>query len=106
MTSSATKISPILQFLLLIVPLVVSGFYAVYSLVGLILDGRDKYNWSLEATEVALWVGGLISGFSIIVLLYAKYRRLPKWHILNLSGWGHLILAVVLTLTVFVIVER
>jgi len=106
MTVVAKKISPITMFILLLVPLVMSGFYAVYSLVGLILDGRDKYNWSLEATDVAVWVGGTISAFSILVLLYTRIKRLPTRHILSLSGWGHLILAMVLTLVVFVIVER
>lgn len=102
---SSSKVSPVLQFALLMAPLVMSGFYAVYSLVGLILDGRDMYNWSLEATSVAVWVGGTISGFSILVLLYARFKGLNRGHLLNISGWSHLILAIFLTLAVFVIVR-
>jgi len=98
------KISPILQFVLLIVPMVMTGFYLVYSLVGLILDGRDKSNWALEATDVALFVGGSIALFSVLVLVYTRIKGLAHSHLLALSGWIHLLLAIALTITVFVIV--
>ncbi len=81
-----------------------TGFYLVYALVGLFLDGRDKANWALEALEVSVWVGGTISVFSLLVLLYAKIKKLPAMHLLSLSGWLHLVVAILLTLTVFVIV--
>lgn len=99
------KVSPVLQFVLLIVPVVLSGFYLVYSLVGLLLDGQDKFNWSLEAREVALMVGSGISLFSLLVLLYARFCRLPSRHLLNLSAWGHMLLAIVLTIAVFLIAD-
>lgn len=102
--SSARPISPILQFILLIVPTVMTGFFMVYSLTGLILEGRDKYNWSLEAVTVSVRVGVGISLFSLLVLALAWYRKLPRTHLLVLSGWTHLIIAIVLTIAVFLIV--
>ncbi len=101
---TARPISPVLQFVLLIVPTVMTGFFMVYSLTGLILDGRDKYNWSLEAVTVSVRVGLAIGLFSVLVLLLAWYRKLPRTHLLVLSGWAHLILAIVLTVAVFLIV--
>jgi len=100
------KISPVVQFVMLIVPLVVNGFYAVYALTGAILDGRDMVNWSLEAREVAVAVGLSVCLFSVLVLLYAKICGAGRSHILSISGWGHIALAVLLTLAVFILVGR
>ncbi len=80
-----------------------TGFYLVYSMVGLILDGRDKANWALEAINVSLPVGGSIALFSVLVLLYAKWKGLTGLHLLKVSGWIHLVLSVVLTVAVFFI---
>ena len=102
--SPVRPISPILQFILLIVPTVMTGFFMVYSLTGLILEGRDKYNWSLEAVTVSVRVGVGISVFSLLVLALAWYHKLPRTHLLVLSGWTHLIIAIVLTIVVFLIV--
>jgi len=82
---SDSKISPVLQFVLLIVPTVMTGFYLVYALVGLILEDRDMDNWSIEAAEVSLWVGGTIALFSVLVLLYARMKGLPATHLLSIS---------------------
>lgn len=97
-------VSPVLQFVLLIVPTVMTGFFMVYSLTGLILEGRDKYNWSLEAVTVSVRVGLGITLFSLLVLAFGWYKRLPRTHLLMLSGWLHLILAIMLTVAVFLIV--
>lgn len=105
MTVLRRNISPILQFVLLIVPLVMSGFYTVYALTGVILDGRDKFNWSLEAESVAIYVGAGICIFSVLVLAFAKFHGAPRSHILSISGWGHMVLAVLLTVAVFVLVR-
>lgn len=102
---SDAKISPILQFVLLIVPSVMTGFYLVYSLVGLLLDGRDKANWALEAISVSVPVGGSIALFSVLVLLYARWKGLAGMHLLKVSGWAHLVLSIVLTIAVFIIVR-
>lgn len=82
-----------------------TGFYLVYSLVGLFLDGRDKANWALEATDVSVPVGSSIALFSVLVLLYAKWKGLTGRHLLKVSSWIHLVLSIVLTIAVFLIVH-
>lgn len=99
------KVHPVLQFVLLIVPVVMSGFFLVYSLTGLILEGRDRFNWSLEAISVANMVGSSIAIYSICVILFAFYRKLGKFHLLTVSGVGHLVLALILTAVVYIIVK-
>ena len=99
------RVHPAVEFVLLIVPVVMSGFFLVYALTGLILEDRDKLNWSLEALDVAVWVGGGISLYSICVILFAHWRKLGRFHLLTISGVGHLILAAILTVVVFIIVK-
>jgi len=53
---------------------------------------------------VSVRVGVGISLFSLLVLALAWYRKLPRTHLLVLSGWTHLIIAIVLTIAVFLIV--
>ncbi len=103
--SAPRRVHPVIEFTLLIVPVVMSGFFLVYALTGLILEGRDKLNWSLEALDVALWVGGGISLYSLCVILFSHHRKLGRYHLLRISGIGHLILALVLTAVVFIIVK-
>jgi len=85
------KVHPVTQFVLLIVPVVMSGFFLVYSLTGLILEGKDRLNWSLEALDVALWVGGGITIYSLAVILFSVFKRLGRMHILPISAALHLI---------------
>ncbi len=101
---SKPKVHPVLQFVLLIVPVVMSGFYMVYALTGLILEGRDKVNWSIEAINVANSVGGGIALYSLFVMGFAYLRKLGTFHILMVSGLGHLVLALILTAVVYIIV--
>lgn len=110
MTSAAKKdsiraISPVLQFALLLTPIVMSCFYLVYALTGWILEGRDKLNWSIEATGVAVWVGSGIIAYSLLVMLYVRWKGGARFHPLNLSSWVHIVLAVLLTVSVFVTVK-
>ena len=102
----ARKIHPVLQFCLLMIPVVMNGFFLVYSLTGLLLQGRDLRNWSLEAPAVAIRVGAGIAVFSIVVMLFGWWRRMGAKHVLMLSSVFHLILALILTLAVLIIVGR
>lgn len=102
---SSHKVHPVLQFVLLIVPVVMTGFYLVYSLTGLILEGKSKLNWSLEALDVANMVGGSIAAYSICVMALALFKKLGKYHILMVSAVGHLVLALILTAIVYIIVK-
>lgn len=99
------KVHPVIQFVLLIVPVVMSGFFLVYSLTGLILEGKDRLNWSLEALDVAFWVGGGIALYSLAVILFSVFKRLGRLHILPISAVMHLILALILTAVVYIIVK-
>lgn len=80
-------------------------FFLVYSLTGWILEGRDKMNWSLEAPGVAVWVGTSIVAYCLVVMLYAHWKGASRYHWLNLSSWTHIILALLLTASVFVSVN-
>jgi len=99
------RMSPVLLFSLLMIPIVINCFFMVYALVGWILEGRDKFNWSLEAVEVALWVGAVVFVWCFLQLLYARWRKLPAGHILRVSSYGHMLIAVLMTLSVIITVR-
>jgi len=98
-------VGPVLQFSLLIVPIVMNGFYMVYSLTGWILTGRDKLNWSLEAETVGLWVLCGMTGFCALVVAFVFWRGGGRWHPLVISSAGHVIVAMLLTLSIFITVR-
>lgn len=103
--SSKPTISPVAQFTLLLTPVVMTCFYLVYALTGWVIDGRDKFNWSLEATRVALWVGSGIVVYSLLVLLFVRYKGAGKKHILVYSSFLHIGIAILTTVSVFVCVR-
>lgn len=77
----------------------------MYSLTGWIIEGRDKLNWALEAPGVAMWVGAGILIYSFLVLAYTRWKGAARNHILNVSSWGHILLAILLTISVFITVK-
>lgn len=100
--NSRALISPVVQFVLLIVPVVANGFFMVYSMAGWALEGKDRFNWSLEAESVALWVGLTIVGYCVLVLLYIRLKRANWLHPLGVSSFGHTLIAILLTVSVFI----
>lgn len=96
---------PVLQFSLLIVPLVINCFYMVYSLTGWILTDRDKSNWAIEAPSVGLWILALVMIYSGLVLAYTRWRGGDWWHPLSVSSLGHMVLAVLLTVSILISVR-
>ncbi len=98
------NISPALQFVLLIIPVVFSSFYFIYGIVGLFIDGRDKVQWASEAWSVSVMTAMLIVGFCILVLLLVSYRSLGMKHMLAISSYIHILLAAMLTVLVAVLV--
>jgi len=98
-------VGPVMQFSLLIVPLVMNCFFMVYSLVGWIIEGRDKLNWSLEAESVAYWVCAGILVYCVLVVAYTRWRGGRRWHPLVVSSVGHMVVALLLTLSVFITVR-
>ena len=64
-TSSPRPVSPVWQFICLLAPVVMTGFYLVYALVGLVIDGSDKLKWSDEALQV-----GILATMIILSLIH------------------------------------
>lgn len=104
-SSSRPHISPVPQFALLLSPVVMTCFYLVYAMTGWVIDGRDKFNWSIEAVRVASWVGSGIVLYSVLVLLYVYYKGVGRKHILVYSSVLHIVFAVLLTVSIFVCVR-
>lgn len=98
-------VGPVLQFALFIVPIVMNGFYMVYSLTGWILTGRDKTNWALEAESVGLWVCAGMLLYCAVVLCYTRWRGGSFRHVLSVSSIIHSALALLLTLLIFIVVR-
>ena len=98
-------VGPVMQFSLLIVPIVMNCFYMVYSLTGWIISGRDKLNWSLEAEKVGVWVLVGVVVFCVLVCVYTFLRGGNRWHPLIVSSVGHIVIAVLLTLSIFITVR-
>ena len=95
-------IGPVMQFALLIVPIVMSGFFLVYALTGWILEGRDRLNWALEAEFVAVWVGLGIVAYSLLVSCWVWLKGGARWHPLIVSSIGHVVLTLLLVISVFI----
>lgn len=98
-------VSPVLLFTMLMVPIVINCFFIVYAMVGWILEGRDKFNWALEAIELALWTALVVTVWCALQLLYAHWKKLPKGHIVRISSYGHVFIAVLMTLSVIITVR-
>ncbi|MFK7860851.1 MAG: hypothetical protein AB8B64_18685 [Granulosicoccus sp.] len=98
-------VGPVLQFSLFIVPIVMNCFYMVYSLAGWIIDGRDMLNWSLEAPTVGLWVCAGMLSYCVLVLGYVRWRGGNMWHPLSVSSIAHIVIALLLTFSIFITVH-
>lgn len=94
-----------MQFVLLMVPLVMSCFFVVYAMAGWVIDGRDLVNWSVEAPTVSVWVALSMVLFSGLVIAFIRWRGGSWWHPLVVSSIGHIVLSVLLTLSVFITVK-
>jgi len=90
-------VHPALQLLILLAPVVLNGFFLIYALVGLVLEGDSMQRWSDEALDVSLWLTVVNVGYSLFEHLLARWRRLPLRCLLNISAGGHLLLALLLT---------
>lgn len=94
-------ISPLLQFALLLAPVVMSCFYIVYALVGLFIDGTSKMRWDEEAREVGLGVLALVLGYCTFSLLVVLLKRGGLYHPVTVSSFVHIIVAICLTALIF-----
>ena len=94
------RASPVWQFICLLAPTVMTGFYLVYALVGLVLSGDSMLRWCDEALDVGLMVLMIIVALNLPVVAYAQWLRLPLRHVLWISPLLHIGIAVVLTLII------
>jgi len=104
-SSGARPVSPLWQFIFLLAPVVMTGFYTIYAIVGLFIDGGDKRKWSDEALEVGLMVLAIIVGMNVLVMLYAYFHRLKLSHLLWVSPFVHIGLTLVLTALIAIVAE-
>ena len=98
--SEQKSVSPVWQFVSLLAPIVLTGFYLVYALVGLFIEGQSKLKWSDEALTVGLRVTVLIFAMNGLVMAYAFFCRVGRTHLLWLSPLTHIAIAVGLTIMI------
>lgn len=108
MTQDATgprPVSPVWQFISLLAPVVMTGFYLVYALVGLVIEGADKLKWSDEALQVGSLAAMIIFGINGLVIVYAFFHRLRFSHLLWISPIVHILIAILLTVLIATIMQ-
>jgi len=108
MTQDATgprPVSPVWQFVCLLAPVVMTGFYMVYALVGLVIEGADKLKWSDEALQVGKLAVLIIFAINGLVMAYAFFHRLRFSHLLWLSPLTHIGIAIMLTVLIATIID-
>ena len=96
-------ISPLLQFALLLAPVVMTCFYIVYAVVGLFIDGASKMRWDEEAQAVGLGTLGLILGYCAFSLLIVWLKRGGLHHPVTITSIVHSLIAISLTVLIFII---
>ena len=92
--------SPIIVFISLLAPVVLTGFYLVYALVGLVIEGQSKLKWSDEALVVGLRVLLLIAMMNALVMMYAWVKKVSKSHLLWISPLVHISIGILLTVII------
>lgn len=97
------RVSPIIVFISLLAPVVLTGFYLVYALVGLVIEGQSKLKWSDEALVVGVRVLLLIALMNAFVMLYAWVKKVSKSHPLWVSPVVHISIGVLLTVIIAII---
>ena len=86
---------------LLLIPVVVTGFFLVYALVGWVLEGEAVGRWQAEAMQVAL-LTALAQTFACVgIFLFSRVKRLSWRHLLTWSGPFHIVMAIGLAVAVY-----
>ena len=86
---------------LLLIPLVISGFFLVYTLFALLLDGNLLALWRNESWGVAWPTVAVQIGFCATTIAFTRYKKLPWSHLLSWSGPAHIVLVLVLATIVY-----
>ena len=86
---------------LLLIPLVITGFFAVYALVGIILEGDSFARWHSEAWSVALPTAMVQVFLAAFTTFLGRYFGLAWQHVLVWSGPANAFIVVLLAVLVF-----
>ena len=95
------SVSIVTRLPLLLIPLVISGFFLVYTLVGLVLEGDSLSLWIDESWSVAWPVAAGQIGVCACIIAFARYKKLPFSHVLSWSGLVHIALVLALAAIVY-----
>lgn len=95
-------VGPVTQFALLLVPIVMNCFLLIYTVLGWVIEGRDKLNWTVEAGGVALWVGLGLTAFCVLVIAWVRLVGGAWRHPLVVSSFGHAVLALLLAIGIVI----
>lgn len=98
---SGFKMAPVLQFFLLLWPIVFTCFYFIYALLGLVVSGDDLLYWKAESRNVAGIMAPGILAFVGLCLAYVAWRRLGLHHPVAVSSLLHGIICIALTALIF-----
>lgn len=98
---SGVSVSMVALLPLLLIPLVISGFFLVYALVGLVLEGDSLIRWRNEAWSVSWPTASIQLGVCVCIIAYARYKKLPWGHLLNWSSIAHGVLMLSLAMVVY-----
>jgi len=85
-------VSTVMLLPLLLIPTVISGFFLVYALVGLILDGEALSRWADEAWTVTVptVLGQTLLCFGVFV--FARIKKVSWSHALSWSPMLHCVI--------------
>ncbi|MEM7293770.1 MAG: hypothetical protein AAF420_10320 [Pseudomonadota bacterium] len=100
-TEKFSAVSTIVTLPLLLIPVVVTGFFFIYSLVGWVIEGDALARWQAEAMQVALLTAMGQVFVCLCIFAFARLRGLPWAHLLSWSGPVHIVIAVLLAILVY-----
>ena len=86
---------------LLLIPLVISGFFLVYTLFALLLEDDLLALWRNESWGVAWPTAAIQIGFCACIIAFTRYKRLPWSHLLSWSSLVHVALVLALATIVY-----
>lgn len=92
---------PVLQFFLLLWPIVFTCFYFIYAILGLVVSGDDLLYWQSEARNVARIVAPGILIFAGGCLAYVFWLRQGLYHPVAVSSLVHAIICISVTALIF-----
>jgi hypothetical protein len=100
-THRSVSLSVVVMLPLLLIPLVISGFFLVYTLFALLLEGDLLALWRNESWSVAWPTAAIQIGFCACTIAFTRWLQLPWNHLLNWSSLIHVALVLALATIVY-----